>query len=68
MTNDELFKKAYPNMPETYPLYNVLKSYFISGIEKGKEMECSSPRRKWQPRSGDRVSKNFPTGPLNLEI
>jgi len=68
MTVDEAFKKAHPNMPETYPLYHVLKSYFAKGLEVGKEIERSAPRRKWAPRSGDRAPSNFPTGPLSIEV
>ena len=68
MTLDEAFKKVHPDMPETYPLYHVLKDYFAKGIEAGKEIERNTPRRKWIERSGDRAPRNFPTGPLHIEM
>ena len=68
MSNEDAFKKAYPNMKETHPLYSVIASYFNSGLEMGKKIQAAEPRRKWVQRAGDRGPINWPTGPLNIQV
>jgi len=67
MTVDEAFKKAFPDMPENYPLRTTLKGYFAAGFEAGQKVESTSKRRKWQERSVERAPSTFPTGPLKLQ-
>ena len=68
MTVDEAFKKAYPNMLESYPMYLTLKMYFAEGFEAGKKVSKAEPRRKWVERFEDRPQNTFPTGPLNIKL
>jgi len=66
MTVDDAFKKTYPNMTESYPLYHILKSYFAEGFESGHKVAKSTPRRKWVDRA-EREPNTFPTGPLKIK-
>lgn len=68
MTVDEAFKKAYPNITESYPLYLTLKSYFAEGFNSGRAVAKAASRRKWIERSEKREPKTFPTGPLDITI